>query len=179
MFNLLPHENKMAIRREYRQRLAVVALSAIFIAIIIFLILLIPSYVVSKVIYSGVSKEKDVAEQSLASRESTDLKSRLSLTKENLEVLVPREDGLTIAQLIDKVISLKNSGIKLTKLDYLIQVDNSRKLALEGISLDRDSLLEFKNKLTESKVFSNIILPVSNFTDEQNIQFQITLSGNF
>ncbi len=165
--------------REFRLRLFVLILVSLLVALIIFCILLIPSYFVSKEIFSGVSKEKEVVEQSLLSRESSDLKNRLAEAKETLNILSPREKGLSIETLIDKVVAVKNTGIKITRFDYLVLADGKRQLALSGISEDRDSLLAFKNKLTETKLFSAIILPVSNFTDENNIEFNITLSGNF
>ncbi len=179
MFNLLPHENKIAIRREFHFRLTFVALIALFLALVIFCVLLLPSYVVSKVVLSGVTKEKQVVEQSLESRESSDLKNRLASAKEDFVVLEPRAKEMPVGQIIDKVVTLKNSGVRINKIEYFVLADSKRQVAISGISDDRDSLLAFKNKLSESKLFSSIVLPVSDFTDESNIEFHITLIGNF
>ncbi len=179
MFNLLPDLLKEAIHREFKMRLAVFIVAGILSTLCVGIILLIPSYLLSRTIENEVTVTKGLIDKSLSSKENATLKITLAETREVLDLLSSKEESSTISTLLKQVIALKSDSISITRLSYTALSDKERQLTVAGIAENRDTLLAFKKKIGESKLFFRIDLPISNFTDETNILFTMTLTGNF
>ena len=178
MFNLLPSESKIAIRKEFKLRLAVLSTLALLITLLIAIILLIPSYLFSKAIEKEVLANKGIVEHSLRVQENETLKVDLAQARETLGVLSPSNAPST-SFVLDKITALKGKGISITKLEFTALADRTKQVQISGLASQRDTLLSFKKKLSESKLFSEINLPVSNFADQEDIEFSMNLRGNF
>ncbi len=178
MFNLLPSESKIAIRKEFNLRLAGLSALALLITLLIAIVLLIPSYLFSKANEKEVLANKGIVEQSLRAQENETLKVDLAQARETLGVLLPTSAPST-SFVLDKITALKGGGISITKLELIALANSTKQVQISGLASDRDTLLSFKKKLSESKLFSEIDLPVSNFADQTDIEFNMTLQGAF
>lgn len=49
-------------------------------------------------------------------------------------------------------------------------------IKLEGLALNRNSLIDFRNVLEEEDFFSKVDMPISNLTSQENINFEIDIS---
>jgi Tfp pilus assembly protein PilN len=58
-----------------------------------------------------------------------------------------------------------------------LEIDRSH-IKLRGLSLSRDTLIEFRKLLEENKHFKKVEMPISNFTSPENINFEIDIELN-
>lgn len=79
--------------------------------------------------------------------------------------------------LIDKIISLKNSNITISAVS-IISNDSAHieNISISGISGSRDDLTSFYNDLKGDGSFQNVILPVSSLIEDTGAPFTITFS---
>ena len=79
--------------------------------------------------------------------------------------------------IIDKIISLKNSDIEISSISILSGDNaNIENVTISGISGDRDDLISFYNDLKGDGSFQNVILPISSLIEDEGAPFTITLS---
>lgn len=52
------------------------------------------------------------------------------------------------------------------------------KIKLEGLAKNRNDLIGFKDSLSKEKIFKEIDMPISNFTSQENVNFEINLILN-
>ena len=82
-----------------------------------------------------------------------------------------------IENVLNKVVSLKDSNIKIKSFKYSGGDSDIQNIEISGVATDRKTLLAFKERLTSEKGFSNIVLPISSFVRVENIDFTITLKS--
>jgi len=80
-------------------------------------------------------------------------------------ILVPPE------KILNGIYTLKPADISIN--EYKIGFDKGD-IKLAGISQSRSSLIEFKQRLEDSPNFSNIIIPISSFEVETNLNFEMS-----
>ncbi len=86
------------------------------------------------------------------------------------------ESALT-TDLIDKIISLKNSNITISAISISSNAGaNVKNIVINGTSGNRDDLTVFYNNLKGEGSFQNVILPVSSLIQSTGASFTITLS---
>jgi hypothetical protein len=71
---------------------------------------------------------------------------------------------------------MKTNSIKINQFSFSPNSTSTETINLQGVSATRDSLVNFKKSLDESGLFKSIDLPVSNFTKDKNISFNMTLT---
>ena len=105
------------------------------------------------------------------------------LTKEfndfsaNLNKLIPSEKPQASLNDILKVILVtKVSSIKINSFSLVADDPSNRKLVLTGVAQNRENLLSFAKKFEENNLFENVDLPVSNFSQKNDIDFVLTLT---
>lgn len=176
MFHLLLDEDKKQLKTEYRQRVAFVALTALFLVIIVSSLLLLPSEVLTR------SKEKIVvqkAEQMKATRdpeEDKKIAAQFDAYKQKLALLEP-----VAAVDISHVVSVlrKTAGDRVTLTGYFYTQNEGEPftLTLNGIAKDRQGLVSFSRALEHEGLFSKIDFPVSDLADDHDISFSVQLTG--
>lgn len=176
MLELLPKNQKKALKQEYFLRVLVVVLLLSFTVGILSLVSLSPSYFLS------LEKEKIVAKQFAEmekSRNTTEnnkeFQSDIKNFKETLGLLKPSEKIVSIGGFIANIVSNKNSGIKI----YGITVNSYKKekyqIIIKGNASGRDTLKAFVENLKGGGLFESVDLPISNFMKIADINFDITV----
>jgi len=51
-------------------------------------------------------------------------------------------------------------------------------IKLEGVAVNRSDLVEFKNSLEQVDYFKEVEMPISSFTSQENVKYEITLTLN-
>lgn len=178
MFNLLPRAEKDAIRREYRTRLAVVALWGSCISLSLASLLLIPSYVLSSQkekssLLQRATLAKSVAANEAARFEETlkTVKARLSLVRANSSVSV------RLFELIAKIAERRGEGISFEQMTLVYTSEGKRALVISGVAARRAALVLFERSLRESKLFEKVDLPISNLARDGDAEFTMSVSG--
>jgi Tfp pilus assembly protein PilN len=176
MFTLLPTAQKDKLAKEYRLRLAVMLVSVLGIALFVSCVLLFPSYVLSNAkINETVSKKKDL-ESSPLFAERTQLRKTVETTQGELALVGTA--AISATAVIDEVESLKSAEIKLLHIEYQHNL-NSGTLILNGRAATRQALLDYQKALQASADFKAVDFPISDLSKRVDIEFTITITGQF
>jgi hypothetical protein len=181
MFNLLPYQDKYAIRSEYKKRLLVVALLFTFFVEIIGTVLLIPSLVISS------ARERELLDTRTALKSVTSedeeggtFATTLKETTDKLSFLSPAKNLATPATAIALSASVRPAGVHLKRFTYTVGKNyEGGTIRVEGSADTRDVLLLYKQALEREKLFTEVDLPISNFAKEKNIEFSVELTASF
>jgi len=79
-------------------------------------------------------------------------------------------NAISVNEFFSTVIKNKSESIKIEGLFF-----SEKGLTVTGIASTRDTLLRFQRDLEKEPDFSDVTLPVSNFAQDQNIKFTITI----
>ena len=120
------------------------------------------------------------------------INSLKSESKVNAETAEKREETVTNIKTInktsEKILSIKKISVLPQKILNTIQqskpqgitisgynLDLDRgEISLTGISVDRASLIDFKQKLEINKDYTNVTVPISSFEQEVNLEFRLS-----
>ena len=175
MFKLLTDEERQKVAHEYVLRRAIVMLSALLLVLAIGIIGLLPSYILSD------ARENEVIERtriigSVGQRgNEAELQTWLEKVNRELQILSPKLDTDRPSILIERVLGQKVSGARLTGFSWT-RAEDEVTLSVNGVALDRQTLIAFENSINSSGYFSEVTLPISNLAQDKNIDFQIKFS---
>lgn len=176
MFNLLPTAEKLALRREYRMRLAIVALSMFLFTLLAAFLLMIPSYVLTVSKENFVKQNQNLLGQEL--NEADKAYSRdLAKIRDELAALTPKSGSLKLSTFISDLIADRNSDIKINSIVITPIEGNKSSILIAGLAGKRVSLLDFTKAIETERGVSDVNTPVSNFAKEADIEFAITVKG--
>jgi len=175
MLNILTSEYKESLRADYRKRKRVVFLLLIFILLAIGFLLGFSLYVVSILKTSGAINTKEKVVSSTEIAEFKKLSQDLgNLNSNSLVILAPRPTPMS--SLLGKIIMVKPVGIKIDSLaiDFL---DGKKSPIgnIAGVSVDRQSLIDFVDALKKESVFTKVDFPVSNLISGNDNRFNVSL----
>ncbi len=179
MFNLLPFSEKKEIRKLYMLRRLNFILVLLFATGIVANFLLLPSLLLSQIKYSEVRNEIAFRQESLEDKNTGSLRLAINKAKEEIKILeAVTEDTPTVYDLFSKVVARKNENIKITGILYGAN-EKEHEVIVNGVSRNREALLEFAENVKREPIFSNVSLPVSNFAKNKDIDFSFSVRGNF
>jgi type IV pilus assembly protein PilM len=179
--NVLPHEDKKALVREYWLRYANIFIVFFVVATLFSVVLMLPSYYVSTLkesialdqmsSLSATSKEVNTVDIDAIATSINARVRLLSAIKGNYYV------GTTV---FGDMLATVPKGVALSQISYLEKVDDKntveRDLALRGQALSRSTLSGFKQMLDNSSYFTKVELPTSDFLGKSNLPFSVSLT---
>lgn len=177
MLNLLPKEQKNVLRKEYTNRLVVVWLGAIIAVLVISLVLLAPSYFLTKVRANEATAELENAKQILAAKlPPSDVVSAVQSAVRSADALRPLTKPQSVFELI-KIFEIKPAGVTLSSISFDEATDlGPAKMIVQGRAADREKLTMFSRSLESRVEFASVDVPVSNFVREKDIYFSMTIT---
>ena len=175
MFNLLPAIQKEKIRTEYKLHLVTVILILVIFLEISFLILLLPSWVISYFKEKELLLNEDAANHSSIYKKAEETQAVIVQTNAKLKILNTAMEYPKLGHLVNSVISNKTSDIYINQFSYT-SAGQIASMSITGISNTRESLVLFIKNLQSSGSFKEVNLPVSNFAKDKNIDFSINLN---
>jgi len=177
MINLLPKEQKKALKHEYEIRLFSVICLAVAILGIFATILILPSYFFSNSKEVLVEKSledfnRDNPEIKVADLDKvyTDINSKLK----TLDSSWPND--ILIDETFKDLLSTVPKGITVTQFLYNENADGGKLFEIHGQASDREVLQSFKTVLEQDARFKDIVLPISNFVKKTNIDFVLSFA---
>lgn len=175
MFNLLPESLKERIEKEYNLRRLIIALFFLFSIQVMFFVFMLPSWMVSK--YKEETSTARVAQLDNSELLSNSNAIRPIIRSINAElILIDRSlEYPKVAPYLDSILAIKTSAIRINQFSFVPNSTSTETINMQGIASTRDALVNFKRGLDDSGLFKNVDLPVSNFTKDKNIAFNITL----
>jgi hypothetical protein len=174
MFNLIPDSLRATIRSEYRLRLSIVAIVFIVIAEVIFLVFILPSWMVSY--YREQDAISDTQKVNDAESNTADAPVQPTIKALNIKMGIV-DTALEYPKMmpfIDGVLSRKTSSILINQFLYTATTGKTGTLTIDGVSATRESLVSFQKTLVDSGLFKKIDLPISNFAKNKNIPFTLS-----
>lgn len=176
MLNLLPQQEKNTLKKEYSSRRIIVWLGAVCAVLLVSLVLLIPSYFLTKMRASTTETELAQAKSSLdAQMPSKEIVDQLQAAVRHAEILKPLTKPMSVYDLM-KIFESKPREIKITSISFLQNDTGRPTISLGGRAVDRESLTSFARTLEARVEFATVDLPVSNFVKEKNIDFSMTIT---
>ena len=94
---------------------------------------------------------------------------RINLVAEKVSKIV--EVSVPVEEVFNNIINAKPDGVVINR--YLVDLDKGS-IEVSGISADRSSLIEFKQKLEENENFTEVFVPISSLETESNIAYRIS-----
>ncbi len=173
MLALLPESIKKRVLKEYLFRVFSVALFALCILGFISILTLLPYISLSQVKSEAVESRLVSIQKEAEASGSKALSQSLSSARELLWAL-RTESTLPTAELFSKVTSVKPRSVLLNSFAFT-KSETETQLVVDGIAKDRDALLLFVQELKKIPSFKSANVPVSNFAQEKDISFSITV----
>ncbi|MFZ2484549.1 MAG: PilN domain-containing protein [Minisyncoccia bacterium] len=175
MFKLLTEEERQKVVREYVIHRAVVILSVFVVVLAASLIGILPSYLLSNARKSDVLERTRIMGISRQNGDTSDLETWLSKINYKLKILSPGLDVDRPSDFIDKVLEEKLGGISVNGLSWSKE-GGEVTLSISGMATDRQTLINFQDRIENSEYFSKATLPISNLAKDRDIDFQIKFS---
>jgi Tfp pilus assembly protein PilN len=177
MINLIPKEEKKKMMADFYYRLAFLFFLMFGFSVLVSIVAFLPAYFLSSAKVSAVNLKLEMQKAEplpLSGEQSAaivkDLNSQLNLLQNAEENKFPISE-----KVINAILSSKISGIKITQILYENDPTAGKKINLTGTASSRAALLLFQQTLQNNPNFKNIILPISNFVKESNIEFNLIL----
>jgi Tfp pilus assembly protein PilN len=174
MANLLPRDERKYVQRERAMRISIVGLIFLLTIVVFANVLLAPSYFLAYSRESEVREQIETIERVSALREDAgaslllkSTKDQLSFLKSALGVMLPRE-------LIEEVLISKPRRVSVTSILYTTRKDGDQ-VTLRGLAESRDDLIRFSANLEDSRLFSDVQLPVSNLAQSTDVSFELNV----
>lgn len=178
MFNLLPTKHKKFLRKTYALRRASLVFGFVTILGLSAILLFVPFFMLARLEVRGLEQVIAEAQRAAEGEESSEYRSALNETK-NLLALFPAEsEPAQVGAVFRAVIDQRGDEIALTDLIYKASDDHVFQVAVAGIASNRDALRAFGKRLEGYEMFGDVDLPVSNFTEQVNITFSLTIDSN-
>jgi hypothetical protein len=174
-YTLLPESEIRVLRREYRVRLFVILLFFLSIAIVIGIISLIPSFTVSRTEESKIIEQVEKMKKDRIAKGVSKIDKELTQIQSIVSRVLVKKDYIPFSEAVEKIGKYKTNGlfIKSFELSYEDSSATTTKAYIQGSSLTREALIQFKKNIESDSGFKNIELPISDLAKNKNITFSM------
>lgn len=202
VINVLPEQEKKTLRHEYWMRFSTIILNLIALIGILAILLLLPSYYISKSEENLAESKLEVFNQENPELNTNNIDKIIKNINEKLEtvdkakapyqisdkilgnILESRTDGITYSQILfsKKIVkktapvvdeSIDKEGLAPEKKNETIELSI---IEVRGQARDRDALRNFKTALDSNPNFAVIDLPISNFLEKADLVFNVSIT---
>jgi hypothetical protein len=175
----LLEEETAHVRREYRLRLLAIGFVLTGVSALISTVLMLPSYFLTVSKEHIVQTRAEVLQGSASIKENEVFTALLIGAQEKLALFFDTDARAELSGIVAEVVLYKPSGISLTSITYEQMPKNIARMVIVGLADNRDVLLTFKQSLERGGLFESVDLPVSNLAKDHDINFSITVVGDF
>ena len=177
MKNLLPQEEIKRQKRSYLIRLVVIFGTLSAGAFSLGVALLVPPFIITQMKAEGLKGQLEVGKKEIDIENKKTEREALNRIKKEIEALGNFENKASIYDILDTIVGLRQTGIKLNVLSYENRSANERVISARGIAATRRDLIGFRDRLAREKYWKEVELPISDLAQNQNIEFSILLKG--
>jgi hypothetical protein len=179
MLNLLTTEERKLIRREYILRMCTVTTIFAFFTVVIALASILPAYFYATT--EETSKETHLAALVFESERAGDDSVALELSRTNaiLSFLnAGGEEKPKASEIVRDALAARPEGARVDTLSF-DAVEGERVLTIVGIANTRATLIEYSRTLALQPHFLTADVPAADLAKTRNINFRLTVRGNF
>ena len=174
MLNLLKPEQKRKIIHEYHVRFFVLVFVMLFCAEMIAVVLLVPSYTISKARMDGLNSKSSVLQAQSISEQGAALNDLIKKTNDYISLFSVSASSTVISGAINSVVNNRGSAVRINGLVYGLQ-NGQQQIIVQGVAASRQDLLDFVKRLKQQIGVLSADLPLSDFSQAQNITFSLTV----
>ncbi len=178
MANLITVKQKKIIKHEYYIRLISAGIFLISILGLFILAYVLPYYIYVK--HSYLATIEQFENTILAENTENTGESMSRLVKKTLEEIKAVElyfkNTLSPTDYLKIIIENKNSAIKINKISFNLNKNNTGQFFITGISQNREGLVNFIEDLNITKSFTSVESPVSDFAKDRDINFTLSIN---
>ena len=176
MINLLPHDQKLLVLKEYKLRRIAVVFGSFLSVIILADVLLVPSFVL--VFYKARVSSTTAAPVAATAQDATDQKAFQAQLQSDRQIIasVKSDKKMVPSKAISFILNNKKSDITILSINYSV-TDTGYAVSVRGIASTRESLRNFSDALQNEEGVTSVKLPVSSFAENSNIGFSIDIKG--
>lgn len=175
MFNLLPENLRVDIKKEYFIRKVVLSLIFVIFLQIVFFIFILPSWLISSYKEKEVVAKGEEMNKYLSSLNVASTTSNIRAINQKLAVIDGALSYPEMVPLIKNILSKRTSAIKIVDVVYISNGEKSASVSIKGKSETRESLLSFVKSLQDTNLFKSVDLPISNLTKDKNLSFSVEI----
>lgn len=176
IINVLPIEEKKALKKEYWFRFATMILSLIAVFGIIATILSFPSYLfsVSKLTFAESRLEAFNTENPDIA--TNDLNVTINDINNKLILLSDKDSGISVSdRILSDITENTPKGITVGSILYTEKDVKNKTLEIHGIATDRTTLRNYKSTLLATADIASVDVPISDFLERSNINFTVSI----
>ncbi len=177
--NLLPENEKKGLRQEYFLRLAIVGLFLGSTVVLAGAASLLPAFFFLQVKENSLETAAASLQEIAARNEASGLTVQLKDLNFSLATLSEKRALPHFEDVLAAVTEARPVGIRVFALRIEEIKDHKHRIFIDGVAPQRPSLVTFVKKLEETKLFTNVVFPVSNLTQSKNIIFSLSADSSF
>jgi hypothetical protein len=175
MLNLLPHEDKFFLKREFQTRVLVVILAFLLVTLLAGFLYLIPSFLLSKSKTVNALMKRKEMEKAIASETQDTIHTEVKKVREEIALLEPSPNSVSFSHFVQQVIADRAVGIAILSFSMQKSGDGTGVLSVNGKAASRSALLSFIDRLKKEDGVTRVDSPVSNFAKNSDIDFSISI----
>lgn len=176
MINLLPPEDKIAIKKEYLRRFFVVAGLFFASATLVSIVFLLLTFFFLAGYKKDLSRQAALSSQRAETLNLDAIVSEIMELNSRINILKSRKENLGLSFILEKIIGTKAEGVKITGLGYEGSKGTEKaKISISGGAKKRQDLLVFITSLEKEFGAENVLSPVSNLLNEKDAVFSLTV----
>lgn len=176
VINILPFREKKILKKEYWERFTTMLMNLIAVLGTLAILLLFPSYFLSNARESMVEERLRIFNEEnpgLTTENVDKVKNDINV---KLNTLAKGEAPYQFNEkVLDSVLASRTNGITFSQILFNKNGSDTPMLEIRGIAENRDSLRNFKTKLDGNPNFASVDLPVSNFLEKEDLNFDISI----
>jgi Tfp pilus assembly protein PilN len=167
--NLIPPVRKKKIEKLYFLRMLARWQVEIFMLLLVFLILLWHIDYILEINSAASLEQIKTSRQSFSYKDMQDYKEKIKEANARVVgVEKIQRSQLYWSELLAKINKLIIPGIRIDSLG-----NKNYQVFLTGVADNRDSLIDFKEKLTKENCFMEVDFPLANLVNKENLAFQM------
>jgi Type IV pilus assembly protein PilM len=182
MFGLLPPEERAKAEAEYKLRRVTAWVAALAVVLFVAALALVPSAIISSSRELDASARNTSLLGSASAQDAANLTQWVSVTNKRIAAVAPDASSSRPYEAFLTLLGVRTDGIVINSLVYSQTAGTKGTqvvtLTLDGTASSREALLGFEAALNALGQYSNVSVPVSDFTSDTDISFEIPLTPN-
>ena len=175
MLHLLTEEHRQKVVHEYKMRIAIVCIFGLLFVTLIGAVFILPTFFLAHEKYSELLVKKQMLDVQLASNEETKSSEVIKSTTSSLDVLKIFSQNQNFSESLMSVIGKVPQGIKIQNSIVTSSDKETLVIDIAGKADTRKNLVIFEQQLKNIPNMQEVIIPLSSFAKEKNIDFSIKI----
>lgn len=175
--NLLPEEQKMIVRGEYRRRIIIASGWLVALALATNIVLFAPAWLAFTAQERELKRQLDAIEKGALFQQVTAIESLIrQLNFEIRQYRARDREAIRAIPAVDLVLESRGSGVMISVLSFSPPKTGNEKaqITIAGHASDRAALLAFSDRLKARPFVESVESPISNLLRESDVDYQIT-----